>query len=633
MVDNAVRDQYTRMLLMPDDEHRFSIVDIDENSLERIGAWPWPRQAFAELLDKLIHTQGVSAVALDMIFPESKPDDALFATQLRDEKVLAAVLFDKQTSRQAGRLDAPRWPISIPVDVTPPLASGFLANYQDLGPAQLGHINPVIDDGAVRRIEALICYPAVGCYPTFTLATYMLLADASRLALVRGEGLAAPAYWLRALDAEGRLLVRMPLADDFTFTVPYRHRREAWSSIPAADVLQGVIAPDALRDSPILIGGTAFGLADVIATPLHGVAAGIEAHAETFSALLDGSEAFAFRPRGALAMLGGWMALWAVLLVWQIVSGSHPLRRMLTPLGWLACFLPASFIAGLVMQGSASWLMPVFPVLAFGLLGVALCTSLELYLSARMGRGLFAQFSAYLPASMVAQLARRQQVGMQIDAQQRELTVMFVDIRNFALMSESLSADAGAQLLQTFFTEVGQVVNRHGGIVDKYIGDAVMSFWNAIDDDADHASHALAAAAEIRQRMASFPAGPWGQGGLRVGIGVETGSVLVGNFGPPQRRTFTALGDTVVLASRYEALSRPLGHTVVVGPGTADAVSEAGLLCVGEHLVRGHTRLLKLYTLEQTLPALGGSPREATSRNESFTGKPVNPDTSAGLDL
>jgi adenylate cyclase len=605
--DLEISDVYTRLLVRDGTEGRLAIVDVDEGSLGRIGAWPWPRAVMASLLQTLNQTHEVSVLALDMVFPETKPDDALLGAQLKPPNVISAVVFANADSRANGVLIPPNWPLEVadqlgnpdnPDRPRPPQARGYLTNHAGLLPTRLGHINPVIDgDGNVRRIQALICREDA-CYPTLTLAAYLSMTDAAQLRIARGKGLFAPAFLLTAEDAKGQPLLELPLAADFTLVVPYRHQRDAWASVPAADVLERTVSTNVLRGAAVLVGGTAFGLADVIATPLHSVAAGIEPHAETLSALLDGSDAFAFAPRGALLLIAIWLAAWALLLLWQMHrAATHPLYRMLAPLVWLLVFLPASFVAGLLLRIDPGWLLPATQALVFGLLAFALAGSLELYRAARTGRGLFAQFSAYLPARMVTQLAQRQQVNSQIDATRRDVTVMFVDIRGFASMSDTLAPEDVAQLLQQFFTQLGAIVDAHGGVIDKYIGDAAMALWNAVDDDPHHAQRALDAAFDVVQSMARFPPGPWGEGGLGIGVGVETGEVLVGHFGPVQRRTFTALGDSVVLASRYEELSRSLGHTVIVGPGTAAAVSAHGLTLLGEHSVRGHRQPLRLYTI------------------------------------
>ncbi|QEI08667.1 adenylate/guanylate cyclase domain-containing protein [Pigmentiphaga aceris] len=600
--DLEISDIYTRVLARDGAEGRLAIVDVDEGSLGRVGAWPWPRAVMATLLQTLNQTHEVSVMALDMVFPESKTDDALLAAQLRSPNVISAVVFASADSRANGVLIPPNWPLegAGPDGAAhPPQARGYLTNHAGLVPTRLGHINPVIDgDGNVRRIQALICREEA-CYPTLTLAAYLSMTDASQLRIAPGKGVLAPAYVLTAEDAKGQPLLELPLAADFTLVVPYRHQRDAWASVPAADVLERAVSSNVLKGAAVLVGGTAFGLADVIATPLHSVAAGIEPHAETLSALLDGSGAFSYAPRGALLLIALWLAVWAFLLLWQMHRAiAHPLYRMMAPLVWLLLFLPVSFAAGLLLRMSPGFLLPATQTLLFGLFAFALAGSLELYRAARTGRGLFAQFSAYLPARMVAQLAQRQQVNSQIDATRRDVTVMFVDIRGFASMSDTLAPEDIAELLQHFFTELGAVVDAHGGVIDKYIGDAAMALWNAVDDDPHHAQRALAAASDVVRRMADFPSGPWGEKGLRVGVGIETGPVLVGHFGPVQRRTFTALGDSVVLASRYEELSRSLGHTVIVGPGTAAAVSAHGLNLLGEHSVRGHRQPLRLYTIE-----------------------------------
>ncbi len=599
-LSDSVHDQFVAFSATLGDERRLAIVDVDESSLESIGAWPWPRERLADMLAQLREHYDVATVALDMVFPEAKEGDSRLAAELRHDHVVGAAVFEQDARRTLGVLSAPAWPVALPTGlaIPLPLASSYLTNNVDLPVDRIGHINPVIDhDGRVRRVQALVCYDGPSCYPNLALAAYLNLTGATQLALRPGEGALAPAYWLDVKEAGGTVITRVPLAADLTFRVPYRHRREAWLSVPAADVIAGTAPVVLLQGMPVLFGGTAFGLADVIATPLARVASGIEPHAEILSALLDGGRMIAYPPRQADAMVALWLAAWAGLLLLATLSQRGAMGRVLVPLVWLVLFMTASVVAGAVAHSRASWWLPAAPVLLFGPLAFVLSASAGLYKAVRQREGLFAHFSAYLPARQVQRLQTQSSVSSDIDAHRRDITVMFVDIHGFARLSQSMPAEEVAELLQRFFSDLADCVEHHGGVVDKYIGDAMMALWNAVDDDPAHARRAIDAARAIVARMQDFGPGPWGSEGLRIGVGIERGMALVGHFGPARRRTFTALGDAVVLASRYEEMSRTLGHAIVIGPAAAAGL-EAGLLGLGEHAVRGHEGNVALYTAE-----------------------------------
>ena len=175
--------------------------------------------------------------------------------------------------------------------------------------------------------------------------------------------------------------------------------------------------------------------------------------------------------------------------------------------------------------------------------------------------------------------------------------MLFADINGFAALCENLTPETVAGFTQRVFTEMAEAVVAQRGTIDKFIGDAVMAFWNAPDDDADHAGHALAAAQEIQRRIEALA--PFceslGIPPIGIGIGIETGEALVGNFGSAHRRTYTALGEPVILASRYEALAASLQQPILVGETCAAALCTPNLKLLGDYPIRGRAQPVRLY--------------------------------------
>jgi adenylate cyclase len=378
----------------------------------------------------------------------------------------------------------------------------------------------------VRRLPPFLCAPTPGraddCLPTLALASFASLLPAPQLRLHAGRGLLAPA-WLLDVESDGTLVASLPLARDGTLVVPYRHRASDWTSIAATDILSGSVDPALLQGSMVLIGSTALGLSDVIATPFKSVAGGFEPHAEILSALLD--DDFAYAPRW------GWLLDAALLLPLALLLAGAALRYRLPsqhvavfPL-WLAgswSVLAAVAVLGL---NQFNLLLPLLPLLLFPPLALSFVVLAELYLAGRSRIGALAILSAYLPRPVARRLALIGHASTGMDVTRREITVLFADVRGFSGISESHSPEIVGSLMQRVFSEMAEAVALHHGTIDKFIGDAIMAFWNAPDDDAQHAQHALAAAQEIQRRiqgLASYCEALQVRP-LQVGIGIETG--------------------------------------------------------------------------------------------------------------
>ncbi len=568
-----------------EEERRFIVVDIDEASLAQLGAWPWPRERLAELSRRLA-ALGAGLQVYDVVLPEPRPGDAALAAAFeRQPVVLAQILaLDPDTPAAAGRLlgalkaGAP--------DCGPPFpqATGFIGNAPALASAgglAAGHITPrIARDGAVRHLPALICFEG-RAYPVLGLAALLKGAGAEPAwSLVAGSGWLDPAWRLINPALPG---IVVPLDGNGDVRLSYRLPRRAFASVSAADVLAGLAPPELFRGAWVLIGATAFGIGDAVPTPHGGAVGGVEVHAQFIAALLDGR--LPHTPRAAplllllLGLTGGAVLLWAVRY------------RGLPVLGLpLAGALLASVFFALharLQLGSDLWLGWAAPA-AFCLLAGVLLAAAE-HARARFERErLYGNLASYLPAPVAAEIAFREPSDA-IQAQRREITVLFADIRNFSAYCEGRPPEEAAGLLHAFFTIATRIVEAHGGLVEEFIGDAVMAVWNAPHDCPHHTARALAAAhqlqAEAGQLFSQPP--PPGLEPLALGIGIETGSALVGSFGPARRRTHTALGDTVTIAARLRSLTADLAQPILVGEGAAAHLAAGAVTSLGSFLLEG----------------------------------------------
>lgn len=561
-------------------ERRVVVVDIDEKSVQAMGNWPWSRARMAELLNRL-DEQGVSLKLLDVLFDGPREGDAALAKALGSPvpTVAAEVLVLDASSLVHGGQLAGALPFAACPSASMP-ASGYLAPQPGLLPANAiaGHITPILDpDGAVRMVPALVCLDHK-TYAALPVAGLMAAEPGSRPQLSTGRSLLDPAWWLTVGDQ------RLPLDEQGRFRVSYQIPRAGFLSVSAVDVLKGQVPKGLLEGAWVLVGATAFGAGDAVPTPLGGAVGGVEVHAEALSALLD--DRTPYTPRGAPAwpwLAGALMALLLLLTLRLTSSGAGLVLPAVAALG-----LTLLFGAHAVLLLTAHlWLGWVTPAL-FTLLATSLLSGTELIRTRFERERLFQNLSSYLPEAVAREVALQGPTA-QVHAVRREATVMFVDLRNFSAYCEGRPPEETATVLHLFYTTATRVVEGHGGVVEQMVGDGLMAVWNGSSPTADHGERALAAAAELwcalgaqlpNRSSRRTPA-------LDVGIGLESGTVLVGSFGPAGRRVHTVLGETVTVAARLEALSGELAYPILLGPQLVAATKPATALKLGDFMLQG----------------------------------------------
>jgi adenylate cyclase len=377
--------------------------------------------------------------------------------------------------------------------------------------------------------------------------------------------------------------------------------------VSAADVLSGRIDPAVFRNRIVLLGTSAPGLTDLRATPAHAAFPGVEIHATLIAAALDsdGSGALIKRRSEASAALG------AALVALAGIT--------------LAFALPAMGSVGIVALGALSavslWLAAAVgwsnfgmavPVSA-GLLLVAVLAGFNLaagyFVEGRARRAVASLFGEYVSPALVERMMRDPRRYGSAASEDRELTILFVDIRGFTRIAETMQPDQLREYINDFLTAMTEVVHRYGGTVDKYIGDAVMAFWGAPMDDPQHADHAVAAALsmleEVQRLNRSYEARDLPL--MRVGIGVNTGVVRVGDLGSRLRRAYTVIGDAVNLASRLQGLTKQFEAQIIVGESTmrqarGHAFSELGYAQVAGRAEPVHAFVPAELAAGRTLP-------------------------------
>lgn len=639
------------------------VVDIDEDSLQRIGQWPWPRDQTGQLVDT-VGELGAAAIALDMVFTE--PDRTSLGPQLQrlrargvDIQVPQEVVLDNDRlfAQAIARNPvvvgvAPSGEIGRPLP--PPLAGmafagsdpasylpdagGGLSNLPVLTAAAsgIGSFSFSQANDSIIRAMPLVTLVAGRLYPGLGVEALRVAQGAAGMMLrssdASGEGgTVAPA--LMSLKVGGVIL---PAVADGHFRLHYSGM-PYMTVIPAWQLLQGDAGTLAERVEGriVLIGTSAIGLRDIVATPLAAAVPGVSVHAELVDQALNGQ--FLLRPdwaRGAevLFAIASTLALHLVLC-----SG----RGSLSALALLV-------LAGMSL-GGAWWayrhqdlLLDPLPALLCQVLLFLTMMPVLLFLGNREKRFVRTAFSRYLSPALVERLSHDAS-ALQLGGENRQISVLFSDIRGFTALSETLAPDALTALLNRYLTPMSDVLLAHEATIDKYIGDAIMAFWNAPVDIAGHPRKACLAALGM---AAAVDALNHAHGSaLQIGVGVHLGDACVGNLGSKQRFSYSAIGDTVNLASRVEGLTKHYGVTLMVTGSVREQAADLAFIeadCVrvvgrsqpvvlhvllgdaqlaGEPafigMARQHARMLEAYragdfeTAQAVLDALGREPAAA----------------------
>jgi adenylate cyclase len=580
-----------------------TIAAIDEQSLARLGRWPWSRTTFAALADRLDQL-GARVIAFDLFFPEreSVAADAQFARAIRSSKkvVLGTVFIDREEEvRYLGPagLAAARLAISPQAlaDVrttgeaqpvfTRPEPRAVLVNILELqgGAAYAGDIHvPPDADGVVRRAPLIRRFDG-RFFPAFDLQVARAYLEAEvpvlELASYGISGLQLGERYV-PLGEEGRLLVR------------YR-RPDSFATVSIVDILEGRADPAQLRDRVVLVGNTAIGIGDVRVTPYGATRPGVEVRASIIESLLAGDALQ--RPEWMMVLDMAAMAVMGLVLIVLLprlgVAGGGVLAA-----GVLAGYLG---LAIYLFRTQGLWLNVVYPTLLVALL-FASATLVEYFFAFSEKRYLKRAFAHYVPPAVVEDLVA--DAGkLQLGGEKRELTVLFSDIRGFTTLAEAMAPEDLVKLMNEYFTVMTGKVFAHRGSLDKYIGDAIMAVFGAPVAEPQHAALACRSALDMVQALRALKENWRARGipAIDIGIGINTGPMVVGNMGSASRFNYTVVGDAVNLASRIEHLNKEYGTNILVSEYTYLPLKDEFPLAreVDRVQVRGRAQPVHLFEL------------------------------------
>lgn len=603
-------------------DERIVIVDIDEKSLKQEGHWPWSRNKLAHLVDRLFDDYQVKVLGVDAVFAE--PDlssglqgmqaiqnqhfsqdqalraaidklspsldyDGLFANSLKGRKVVLGYVFLQDgMAGETGSLPAPVGSTSVFKEQ--PLAfmqakgyTGNLAALQAQAYA-VGHFNASPDqDGVSRRLPMLVQYRDQ-LYESFSSA--VARAAGADLAPSNSPTIAlTDADWLQIGSN------RIPVNGEMAALIPYRGAQGSFRYVSATEVLAGKLAKSALAGKVVLLGTTAAGLMDLRATPMQNVYPGVEVHANMVAGILAGqvkqNPAYV---QGLEFML---LLLIGLSLALSLPRLSPSQATAMTVLG-LTAILGVNLFAwqvGKLVLPLASLLVLVTALYFFNM-------AYGFFFESRLKRQLGKLFGQYIPPLLVDEMAKNPH-SYSLESQSREMTVLFSDVRDFTSIAEGLEPAQLSRLMHEFLSPMTQAIHQHRGTIDKYMGDAIMAFWGAPMADSQHAKHAaqaaLAMTAALARLQTDFTAKGWPL--MRIGIGLSSGDMVVGNMGSSFRMAYTVLGDAVNLGSRLEGLSKYYGVGIIVSEDTKRQAPDFVYRELDRVRVKGRDKPLTIYEL------------------------------------
>ena len=577
-LESRLLDSFVRQSALNDSPDRdIVIVDIDESSItalaDEVGSWPWPRSVYAELLESLFPL-GPDAVVFDLMFSEPdiyRPDsDAWF------NEVLAQshnVFFP--TLRMSRENDAEGLPLSEFgefLGMKPMADADMDATVAMMLPLaiadshwRLGAINYLEDsDGIGRRY-----------YLKLDIYGWQFPSLPVRLAMDRDWPI--PEMNAFSLDWRG---------DVFAYT------RYSFSEL-LADFRRGESGKwqDMIAGKIVILGTTASGLHDIRHTPISGLHPGVEILATAIDNLKNGARLV---PVGAATPL-------LILAILVVAVGIAFFRKIsLIYIGLILTFVCVCLLLLSRFAVDQSLLLPVVTPIVFAY-GCFFAASLHAYFGEyRQRRQTIDVFSRFLDPTVVNDLVASGEDSESLSGKACEITVLFSDIRGFTSLSESRQPDEIVALLNRYFALQVETIFKYGGTLDKFIGDAIMAFWGAPRDDEDQAAHAVAAALEMVDNLERFrqESGAIAEG-FDVGIGLHSGQAVVGFLGSERRRDYTAIGDTVNLASRIEGLTKDVSRILVSDSVREKAAADYDFHEKGRYTVKGRKAEVVVYEPER----------------------------------
>ncbi len=622
-VENILYDLRLRVTMPNTMDDRIVILDIDEKSLAQEGHWPWRRDKLAYLMDMVFDYYGAKVLGFDVVF--SEPDtsggmdalDKLAKTELQqDSKFLSAIekvrpelSFDDKFAKSLqnrpvvmGYFLSHHEEENNELGLLPqPLASAdgrefssllfkarsYVGNLAQLQSATQmgGYLNNsnVDEDGVYRRL------PMVTQYKNQLYSTLSLSILQQIMGMPSVEFITSDDYGDSRLEAISLAGLTIPVDEGGNLLVPFRGRQGSFPYISATDVLNGVVDVSQLKDKIVIVGTSAAGLLDLRSTPVQNIYAGVEVHANILSGLLD--QTVKSRPTYILAVEA--IELLVLLILAMLIFPRLGVMASAAVFLVLASIVVALNFYVWITKNLDTHLAT--PLLLFSLLyGVQIFFGF--FFESRRKKQLGNIFGQYIPSELVEEMSKTDE-EFTLKGENREMSVFFSDVRGFTTISEGLEPQELCDLINEILTPVTHAIHHHKGTIDKYIGDAIMAFWGAPLHMEQHATAAVRAGLAVIQTLPiineSFQLKNWPA--IDLGIGINTGPMVVGNMGSQFRIAYTVMGDTVNLGSRLEGFTKQYGVKMIVSESTKAAAPEFAYRELDRVRVKGKNKPIKIY--------------------------------------
>ena len=555
------------------------VVNIDDASIERLGQFPFPRTQYANIIEDL-YSRGAGLVVFNLFMPDNDrfgKDAGLADTLHRHPVVLPQVATPEKQKIQAFRPGVSE--IGSP-------AHDFTVDYPGIQPniplfntsaAGIGVVNVLPEiDGVTRRIPMVVSSGGL-LYPSISLET---------LRVAVGD----PSFQVKSSDA-GIEAVRIPKFAKIQ-TDPIGRIWVDWSSNPIEHSLMDL--PRSFDGGIVIVGLTARGLNNPVATPRGGLFPHY-VQANVLETLTSGT--VISRPDWADGAEVLAIIVLSIIIIF-LTRWKYAIAPILIIIGSIY------YVSRYVFSHQGILLDGIYPIIALSTVyGHAYTVKFISELNQKLQ--IKKQFGTYLSPAMVEKLQKDPSL-LKLGGETRELSIMFTDVRGFTAISEHYGEDVQGltKIMNRYMTAMTTKIIENEGTLDKYIGDAQMAFWNAPLDDKDHAINAVKTGLEMLDDLDRFNEEVTKEGipAFGMGLGINTGSVVVGNMGSSQRFDYTCLGDSVNLASRLEGQSKNYGVRIILGNRTAELVRyKYGVIELDNIAVKGKTEGIKIYTIGETV--------------------------------
>lgn len=577
------------------------IAVIDEKSLTELGRWPWPRTTIAKLVDKL-KASGAKAVGFDIVFSEPDKNDAALAGSIaRAGNVTMGYFFhlspkdvahlsEKDIAKDADNIKNSRYQIinsleKNPDDSSLPKAYAPQANLKIFSgtSANSGFFNMIPDtDGSMRWSPLVIKFGNnyYSSLPVSVLHQYLNWPLVSlNLAGYGAEGIKIGDTTVPT-DESGRLLVN------------YMGPAKTFPHYSISDILKGRIPAEKIRNKIVLVGATAIGIYDLRVTPFGATYPGVEIHATVIDNILH---------RNFLTHSGftRFIDLCAIILFGLLMGLIIPRLKAVKGIFFALTIICVFVAINMFLFVSFNiWLNLIYPALT--MITIYLGITVYRYITEeREKKKIRGAFQYYLTASVINEMLKNPD-KLKLGGDKKNLSVLFSDIRGFTTISEKLTPEELVHLLNEYLTAMTDIVFKYDGMLDKYMGDAIMAVFGAPLDQPDHARRACQTALDMMNELHRLQK-KWieeGKPPLNIGIGINSGDMVVGNMGSQMRFDYTVMGDMVNLGSRLEGTNKEYGSNIIFSEFTYNAVKE--FMCCRELdwvRVKGKKLPVKIYEL------------------------------------